>query len=49
MIYFDRIEVVNFLIPSAGKLKNVFYSAMFSHCLTEDLIFMKLTQCVSTM
>lgn len=31
MIYFDRIEVVNYLIPSAGKLTSVKQAKNIKH------------------
>lgn len=34
MIYFDRIEVVNYLIPSAGELTYVFISVIAKELFT---------------
>lgn len=38
MIYFDRIEVVNYLIPSAGKLVSVQQTQSISQCIYPQLL-----------
>ena len=38
MIYFDRIEVVNYLVPSAGKLASIQQAKNIKRCIYPKLL-----------